>query len=135
MKYYFYLLIIACFCSCKNNSQTNDQDPGETKEQRTKMNRSFVENESREIDAFISRHYFKTIMTGTGLRYEIYGHGSGNHPAIHNEVELKYKSYLLDGPPVYSSASCQHSAVSVRSAGRKRCKFGIARSAARCSTG
>ena len=34
-----------------------------------------------------------------------------------------------------SSASCQHSAVSIVSAGRITCRPGMARSAARCSTG
>ncbi len=39
------------------------------------------------------------------------------------------------GPLACSSASCQHSAVSTASAGRNTCRFGMARSAARCSTG
>ena len=41
----------------------------------------------------------------------------------------------IDGENPASSAACQHSTVSTESQGRKISKFGIARSAARCSTG
>jgi FKBP-type peptidyl-prolyl cis-trans isomerase FkpA len=99
------LLLISSCTSCKNNSADKKNDPKDINEQLTKMNRTMVENESKRIDDFIARHSFKTTMTGTGLRYEIYQHGKGEKPVLKDQAEIKYKVFLLNGTLCYSSDS------------------------------
>jgi FKBP-type peptidyl-prolyl cis-trans isomerase FkpA len=100
-----FMLILTIGVSCRNKSNELVQDPAEVNEQLTKMNKQLVENESKDIDEFISRHYFKTQRTGTGLRYEIYQHGKGRHPELHDTVTVAFKSYLLDGSLCYNTDS------------------------------
>jgi FKBP-type peptidyl-prolyl cis-trans isomerase len=70
-----------------------------------KMNREIVEKESKEVDEFISRHSLEPILTGTGLRYQIYVHGKGRKPSLRDVVEINYKVFLLDGTLCYSTDS------------------------------
>ena len=100
---YFFIILIAI--GCKNNSADKKIDQAEINEKLTKMNRIIVENESKKIEDFIKSHSFQTQMTGTGLRYQIYKHGSGEKPGIRSQVEINYKVFLLDGKLCYSSDS------------------------------
>lgn len=102
LKYFLFILITY---GCKNNSSDKKIDQAEINERLTKMNRTIVENESKKIEDFIKAHSFQTQMTGTGLRYQIYKHGSGEKPVIHSTVEIKYKVFLLNGKLCYSSDS------------------------------
>ena len=102
LNLFFVLLVLS---SCKNNSRDKNNNAADINEKLTKMNMQMVESESKRIDDFIARHSFQTIRTGTGLRYEVYVHGKGDKPAIRNEVEIKYKVFLLDGRMCYSSDS------------------------------
>ena len=100
-----FLFIALILTSCKNNSMEAKIDPTEINEKLTKMNRVFVENETKKINDFIMAHLFQTNMTGTGLRYQIYKNGNGEKPDIHSDVEISYKVYLLNGTLCYSSDS------------------------------
>ncbi len=101
--YFFFLIMV--LASCRNKSTEQKIDDNVLNEKLTAMNKILVENESKEIEKFISSHGFHTTMTGTGLRYEIYRHGKGLHPAIQDEVTVGYKLFLLDGRLVYTSDS------------------------------
>ncbi len=100
-----YLFIAFLLFACKSNSQDKKNEKSGLNEQLTNMNRMMVENESKRIDDFIAAHNFKTVKTGTGLRYEIYKKGTGKKPENHSEVEIKFKVYLLNGTLCYSSDS------------------------------
>ena len=106
MKIFFiFLFSVLVTGSCKNNSTEKKMDPAEINEKLTNMNRIIVQNESKRINDFITSHSFQTTMTGTGLRYEIYKHGAGEHPALKSKVEIKFKLFLLDRTMCYSTDS------------------------------
>ena len=106
MKIFISILIIFCFVSgCKNNSNENKITEDDINVRLTKMNVARVGDESKKIDDFIARRSLKTKQTGTGLRFEISEHGKGATPELHDEIELKYKIFLLDGTLCYSSDS------------------------------
>ncbi len=66
-------------------------------------NKIRVHQESEEIDDFVNRHQFKVERTGTGLRIDIYHQGTGKkYPAIHDEVIIAGKVFLLDGTLCYT---------------------------------
>jgi hypothetical protein len=77
----FNLLMVIFLCvSCTGNSQEKKRVVNDTTETLTRLNTMRVGSESKKIDEFISSHSFNTKKTGTGLRYEIYHHGSGDTP-------------------------------------------------------
>ena len=104
--------LLSCFIlsfilasSCKHNSVKEKSEQAEINDRLTTINKYIVEKESKRIDEFILAHGFKIQRTGTGLRYEIYSHGSGEHPKMGSTVEIKYKTFLLDGTLCYSTDS------------------------------
>lgn len=105
MRIFNLLLVVFLGVSCTGNSQEKRRIPNDTTETLTRMNRMRVGGESKYIDEFIKSHSFSTQKTGTGLRYEIYHHGTGDTPVAHSVVELKYKIFLLDGTLCYTSDS------------------------------
>jgi FKBP-type peptidyl-prolyl cis-trans isomerase len=106
MKTFNIVFVLFLLVACSGSSQEKKPvDPNSMAEQLTKMNQARVAAESKKIDAFIAEKKFSMQKTGTGLRYEIYEHGTGEKPAAHNLVELKYKIYLLNGQLCYSSDS------------------------------
>ncbi len=70
-----------------------------------KVNSYLVRRENEEIRNFIERHGWNPVKTGTGLRYEIYKHGSGRKAKKGDIVTLNYKMYLITGDLIYSSDS------------------------------
>jgi FKBP-type peptidyl-prolyl cis-trans isomerase len=102
---YFLTAFILFTISCKNNSKKEVASQEEINEQLTNMNKKNVAEESKIIDEFISRHFFKTQRTGTGLRYQIYKNGNGRHPVDHDTVSINFKVFLFDGSLCYSTDS------------------------------
>lgn len=101
--YIFYFCMI--IYSCSNKSPDPVLDQSEINERLTGMNKILVGNESKRIDEFIMRHSFNMQRTGTGLRYQVYHHGTGNKPGFKSIVEINYKIFLLDGTLCYSNDS------------------------------
>ena len=89
--------------SCENNPKQEKKSLEDINEQLTNMNKKNVAVESKEIDEFIARHFFKTHKTGTGLRYQIYYNGKGKLPVDHDTVTINYKVYLFDGTLCYTT--------------------------------
>lgn len=68
------------------------------KEAMIKNNRQEMQIESAEIDAFAKKRNWNMNTTGTGLRYEIYYHGTGNvFPKKEDFATVAYSLYLIDG--------------------------------------
>jgi FKBP-type peptidyl-prolyl cis-trans isomerase FkpA len=101
----YFILSFILASSCKNNKTKEKTDQAEINERLTNMNKYIVQKESKRIDEFIAAHGFNTQRTGTGLRYEVYSHGSGEHPGMRSVVEIKYKVFLLDGTLCYTTDS------------------------------
>jgi FKBP-type peptidyl-prolyl cis-trans isomerase FkpA len=104
MRLFNILFVLFLFSACTGNSQEKKKQD-EINEQLERMNKAHVGQESKKIDAFVAEKKFNVQRTGTGLRYEIYHHGTGTKPETHNVIELKYKVYLLNGQLCYSSDS------------------------------
>ena len=110
LRQFSFPVLFACMpvimvASCKESTKEKIPNPEVINEQLTQLNRRHVAEESKLIEEFINRHSFKTKRTGTGLRYEIYRQGSGEHPIMQSEVEINYKIFLLDSSFCYSSDS------------------------------
>ena len=96
-----YIAASVCFIACKR--KYNDSAPPDEvdKERLLDINRSAVHDEATAIKDFITRHGWKMQMTGTGLHYEIYGHGSGERADATKLLSVAYKVFLLDGTLCY----------------------------------
>jgi FKBP-type peptidyl-prolyl cis-trans isomerase len=98
------ILFFAFLFSC-NSSKTNPRaadlmsPPSDSmKEAMIKNNRQEMQIESAEIDAFAKKRNWNMNTTGTGLRYEIYYHGTGNvFPKKEDFATVAYSLYLIDG--------------------------------------
>jgi len=66
-------------------------------------NKKVVKTERRQIDDFIARYKWNLTETGTGLRYSIYEHGTGQKAVEGKIAVLEYEVSLLDGEIIYSS--------------------------------
>jgi FKBP-type peptidyl-prolyl cis-trans isomerase FkpA len=98
---YFILFTVYFFSSCRHEQQQQVSSEDSLKEHLINANKIMVKDESKEIEDFISRHQWKMTSTGTGLRYEIYNHGSGKKAEEKKEVTVAFSVYLLDGTLCY----------------------------------
>ena len=104
------IAVILLFASCKDSNpsgiilEQNNENKNEKNDPSIKGNKKIVGWENEEIDLFIKRYGWNTISTGTGLRIQITKEGSGAFPREGDTVTLKYKTILLNGDVVYSSA-------------------------------
>ena len=93
---WFFLLLSACRNYTDQPDQTADKAAMDQKIE--EANKQLVKEEAAQIDAFVLRHHFSMQMTGTGLRYEIFAHGTGTSlPLQHDLVQISYKMFFLDG--------------------------------------
>lgn len=98
------LLLLLCFLvSCHHTQQQQVVSTDSLKEQLINANKIIVQDESKEIKDFISRHQWKMNSTGTGLRYEIFQKGKEKKPEDKKQVSISYSVYLLDGTLCYSA--------------------------------
>ena len=106
MRYCIRIFIwMLLYTGCKEHVRNLENKTEDVNNKLTEMNAKIVGNESKKIDSFIAGHSYQMNSTGTGLRYEIYFHGNGKKPYIHDEVTVNYQLYLLDGTKCYSSDS------------------------------
>ncbi|MBN2639068.1 MAG: FKBP-type peptidyl-prolyl cis-trans isomerase [Bacteroidales bacterium] len=62
-----------------------------------------MQNEKKEIDAFVAQKGWKMQITSTGLRYMIINQGNGPKAKVGNIATIAYSVRLMKGPVVYSS--------------------------------
>lgn len=96
------LIILSYSCEREKNDEegTSKQSSAESL---VKANRYLVKNENEEIKNYISRHQWKMNETGSGLRYMIYEHGTGEKAKKGQVVELEYDLSLITGDLIDSS--------------------------------
>lgn len=102
---YILYLAAACFTACAGEV-ANDKhaNTGKIKEHLVNANKIFVENESSQIDLYQERHQLDMELTGTGLRYHIFGAGTNAlNPLPGDTVSVNYKVFLLDGTLCYDT--------------------------------
>ncbi len=93
--------------SCGSDKQTKQfaENQSHLSDQLVAINRSYVKIEAAEIDSFITKNNYQMAQSKSGLRYKINGASKGSKVGIGDEVELKYKMYLLNGTLCYDSDS------------------------------
>lgn len=105
----FFLLFLVCSYSCKNGSErktkANLQSQKELEEKLIQVNKEFVENESRAIDAYVDTSKFEFKETGTGLRYAVYKEGKGDTAKLGMQAGVQYVLYDLQGREIYRTAA------------------------------
>lgn len=95
--------IMGCRHKSVNHSQDKPLTMEDIKDPSINTNIRLVKQESDDIDQYIKRHNLDMIKTGTGLRYTIYQHGSGEQAVSGKRAKIAYKISLLDGTQCYSS--------------------------------
>jgi len=99
-------VILSSMSSCNRDTQQHPEkveNPEQYNDQLVNVNKTMVENESVEIENYIKRHNWQMQSTGTGLRYLIYQHGTGDSATKKRIAVINYKVNLLDGTECYSS--------------------------------
>lgn len=100
------LIILSSMSGCNRDTQQHPEkveNPEQYNEQLVNVNKGMVQKESEEIENYIKRHNWEMQSTGTGLRYQIYKHGTGEAATDGKIAVLKYTLNLLDGTECYSS--------------------------------
>jgi FKBP-type peptidyl-prolyl cis-trans isomerase FkpA len=83
----------------ENNNKTSKGK----KESLVKVNKYLVNTENTEIENYIKRHKLDVTNTGSGLKYQIIKHGTGDTATLGKIITLKYKVKLITGDIIYSS--------------------------------
>ncbi|MCG3164282.1 MAG: hypothetical protein POELPBGB_00036 [Bacteroidia bacterium] len=100
------LIILSSMSGCNRDTQQHPEkveNPEQYNEQLVNVNKGMVQKESEEIENYIKRHNWEMQSTGTGLRYQIYKHGTGEAATDGKIAVLIYTLNLLDGTECYSS--------------------------------
>lgn len=105
MKNFFIIIIVLIFFSCKNESEKNNSNMNEkqVKEILINANKIAAEQESLQIDGYVTRRNLNVIKTGTGLRYQIYKNGEGEQASVGKRAVVSYEVSLIDGTVCYST--------------------------------
>jgi FKBP-type peptidyl-prolyl cis-trans isomerase FkpA len=98
----FVIIFLLFSCTEKQNKEINDVKW--SKENSVDLNKNLLLEEELDIQVFLaSKPSWKTIKTGTGLRYYIYEKGSGLLAKPDMEAEVSYKINLLNGKLCYQT--------------------------------
>jgi FKBP-type peptidyl-prolyl cis-trans isomerase FkpA len=114
MKSVYFFVIILLLFSCENKEIEKEPVINWTKEKSTEMNKNFAFEEELDIKMFLeNRKSWKTIKTGSGLRYYIYHQGTGEKAISGKEAQVKFKISLLDGTICYETDSLETEAFKI----------------------
>lgn len=99
------LLLVVCWACNEKPKQTIEIPKHEMKQSMETANRYLLNEEEEEIELYVKRHGWEMVKTGTGLRYQVVRHGTGNQIEQGDVVSLDYELYSIKGELVYSSES------------------------------
>lgn len=102
MRFSFFCISILIFaCSPKNEQK---EPKMWSKDQSADFNKNLAIEEELAIKIFLAnKPKWKTIKTGSGLRYYIYQRGNGQQAASGMIAVVRYKINLLDGQLCYET--------------------------------
>jgi FKBP-type peptidyl-prolyl cis-trans isomerase len=107
LNFIFSAIILLTFFSCsteKKEPQQIDIDVYHLKAQLEKVQKPVITLENDIINSYVKQHQLSMQVTGSGLRYAILKNNtSGKLLQSLNEVNLKFKVFLLSGELCYSS--------------------------------
>lgn len=97
------IILFGCIsCGNSGNEQT-EMNHQQIKEVLIDANKVAAEQESLQIDGYVSRRKLDVITTGTGLRYQIYFKGEGKKAEPGMRAVISYEMSLIDGRVIYST--------------------------------
>ena len=98
-------LILCSFSNCNSTEEVEKTDQNELKQSLIELNKSQMQIESAMIDAYVKRHKWEVIESGTGLRYYIYKESEteGENAKEGQVAVVDFEISLLDGTICYSS--------------------------------
>jgi FKBP-type peptidyl-prolyl cis-trans isomerase FkpA len=103
--YFFLILPLYIGCGYKDTKPQKNLNISEVREPMMDENKSFVKKENEKINRYVERYNLDVTESGTGLRYIIYGEGTGEKARQGQLAFVNYKVSLLDGTVCYSSDS------------------------------
>jgi len=90
-------------CTSTADDKKVEMNPQQIKEALIDVNKDAAEQESLQIDGYVSRRKMDVITTGTGLRYQIYHKGNGKKAESGMKAVVSYEVSLINGKVVYST--------------------------------
>lgn len=110
MQFFTKIFILIVFTStllaCSEDVNTKTETKAKkvnSEESLIKANINMVKAENEEIDNFVRHHEWEMIETGSGLRYQVYDHGSGPLVVSGQIIIMEYEMRLITGDLIYSS--------------------------------
>lgn len=105
VNYVVFLFVVALLsCNgCKEKKQYSPTEPVSVEDQLIEANRNRLQEEQKEILAYIKEMKWDMKQTTTGLYYEVYEEGVGKFCEDGRVAVMDYSSTLLDGTLCYSS--------------------------------
>jgi FKBP-type peptidyl-prolyl cis-trans isomerase FkpA len=97
------LLFIPFFFSCEESRKNLPRKIEDMKEPLMEVNKNLIKADDEKINRYIERHGLEMSKSGTGLRYKIFGLGSGENAKTGQFAKVDYKVSLLDGTTCYTS--------------------------------
>ena len=107
LKVYPLLILFIIALSCNQKQEETEQEIPWNTEKSTQFNKDITIEEDLRIKMFIESRNWKTVKTGSGLRYYIYQHGTGIQAMPGMDAEVKFKIHLLDGTLCYQTDSLE----------------------------
>lgn len=101
------VIITGIIFNCGRDKQNNisEAEYENTKRALVGANRILVKKDRERIKSFVERKEWDMQETQTGLWYQIYEHGTGQHAKTGNIISFEYQVSLLDGTVCYDSDS------------------------------
>lgn len=104
LKYILLVLFgVTFFSSCGDTPQKEQEILLPSDNESADMNKVWIKEEHQLINKFIERNGWDVTETGTGLRYLIYEHGTGEQAKPGMRAMISYSISLLDGTECYST--------------------------------
>ena len=109
MKSVIYLSFFLALFACSEEKKVQPKEVEWSKTDSSTLSKGIAENEEIKIKLFLEMHKkWKMEMTGTGLRYYVYEHGTGRSPKRKEIAEIEYEVTLLDGSKCYRTESDEY---------------------------
>jgi len=105
LSFYGLIGFAILFSYCRNNQNEEKAIPRDYKQKLEKINKVLLDKDTENIQQFIKRRGWDMKTSQSGLWYMIYKSGEGEKVKKNNLIELKYKTWLIDGSLIYSSDS------------------------------
>jgi FKBP-type peptidyl-prolyl cis-trans isomerase FkpA len=102
-RYLLFLLLLVSFGCGNDHPQQVVVTKGQLEKPLIRENKRLLKKEAEAIDAYLERHHWVMDTTGTGLRYMIYQHGTGELATAGKKAKVNFTVSLLDGTVCYSS--------------------------------